>query len=64
MNAYSLEQTREAFLRRNADYDNPGATKMWFGKWKGKRFDELGAEYKMNLLRTDQWANPKAKACG
>jgi hypothetical protein len=63
MDAHSLEPTRKAFLRRNADYDNPGPTKMWFGMFKGKRLDELDAEYKKKLLKTNPWPNLKTKVC-
>jgi hypothetical protein len=47
------QRTREAFARRNANYDDPGATIMWFGRHKGQRLrlDQLDEGYRRSLLR-------------
>ncbi len=52
MEPLSERESRAALARRNGDYDDPGATRMWFGKWKGKRLDKLTEKYRRWLLRT------------
>jgi len=49
-----LERTKAAFRRHDADYDHPGATRMWFKKFKGRRLDELDQldpAYRSTLLK-------------
>jgi len=51
MDTVSEQLTRDAFRRRNGDYEDPGATKIWFGMHKGKRLDKLDEEYRRVMLR-------------
>jgi hypothetical protein len=52
MDAYLEQQTRGAFAEHNGKYDDPGATRMWFGKHVGERFDQLEPSYRRWLLNT------------
>jgi hypothetical protein len=52
MDAYLEQQTRGAFASHNGNYDDPGATKLWF--WRahiGKRLDQLEEYQRRWLLR-------------
>jgi hypothetical protein len=52
MDAYLEQQTRGAFAKHNGNYDDPGATRIWFGKHVGERIDQLGPSYRGWLLDT------------
>lgn len=51
MDTVSEQLTRDAFGRRNGDYEDPGATKMWFGMYKGERLDKLDEGYRRGMLK-------------
>ena len=50
MTAYLEQQTRGAFAEHNGNYDDPGATRMWFGKHVGEWIDQLEPSYRGLLL--------------
>jgi len=62
MNA-SLERTKEAFEKRKSNFDDPGATKMWFGKHRGKRLDQLDASYRQSLWKTSPFPHLVGMVC-
>jgi hypothetical protein len=61
MDTVSKQQMRDAFARQNGNYDDPAATKMWFGKHKGQRLDQLDEEYRRVILKI-QREGPKVRS--